>query len=93
MTKTTLTKGEWTEITTAVTSFSFNLINVYPDSIKKCGYRIHWGSVEPAVDTVDYNYYELDTNGCVYAFPVSFSNTVAQNIYVMPIFDDGAVTF
>ena len=93
MTTITCTRGTWVKIADSVTSFSFNLKNSYPDNTQKCGYKIHWGTVEPAVDTQDFNYYELDTNGTVYAFPITFSNTTAQNIYVMSMFDNGAVTY
>jgi len=94
MNKTICQKGTWTLIATNVQSFSFNLTNTYPDKSQKCGYKIHWGLVEPAVDTTLFNYYGLDNNNqIVYAYPIEFSNSVAQNIYVMSVFDDGAVTY
>ena len=95
MTRTTLTKGVWTEVATNVTSFVFNLTNTYPDSVQKSAYKIHWGGSLPAVDTEDFNYYELDgnPNDKIYALPIQFSNSTATNIYVMPVYEDGAITY
>ena len=93
MNKTTCTEGVWTEVATGVTAFAFNLINDYPDTIQKKGYKIHWGASTPAVDTTDFNYYELDTDGAIYAYPIQFTNSTSTNVYVMSVFDDGAITY
>ena len=92
MTKTNLTQGVWTEVFTGVTSAAFNLINSY--SGKMLGYRIHWGTVAPAVDTDVYNLYELeDVDDKVYALPIQFTNSTAANVYIMPIQNNGAITY
>ena len=90
------TKGDWIEVATGVTSFVFNLKNSYPDALQKCGYKITYnatGTGTPEVDTEDCVYYELDTNGKVYAFPIEFNNSTPQDIYVMSMFDDGSITY
>ena len=85
--------GVWTKVFTGVTSAAFNLINSYPDPIQKCGYKITYGSTEPAVDTDVYSYYELDRDATVFAYPIQFTNSTAANVYVMPMFESGAITY
>lgn len=93
MTRTALTQGVWTKVADSVTSFAFNLQNTYPDPTQKCGYKIHWGTEAPATDVAAFNYYELDHGTKVYAYPVQFTNSTAANIYVMPVFGAGAITY
>ena len=85
MTRTNLTKGVWTEIATGVTQLSFSLLN-YPDTSANLTYKIHYGLSSPAVDTDVFipvlPKYNESSN-------IIFNNDIAQNIYIMPINDDG----
>ena len=91
MTRTICPKGVWAQILTGVTDASFNLTNEFPDPTQKSGYRIHEGTSAPAADTDDYIYVELDSNGKFYTKTILVSNTSSTNVYVLSMFDDGAV--
>lgn len=95
MNRVACTKGVWTKVLTNVTSALFSLQN-YPDTSQKSGYKIHWnatGTGAPAIDVEAFNYYELDSKNVVYALPITFSNSAAQDVYIMPVFEDGAITY
>lgn len=89
MTRTNLTRDTWAEVFTGVTEMSFSLVN-YPDTSANLTYKIHYGLSMPADDTDDFmpivpKYDEVRN--------IIFSNTTSQNIYIMPINDNGAVIY
>ena len=88
MTSVTCTKDVWVEIATAVTEFNFNLTN-HPDVANKRAYYVATGSSTPADESTAL-YYEMlkETNK-----PISYNNSVAENIYVKAIYDDGKVIY
>jgi len=89
MQKIDLVQDVWTEVFTNVTSQNFHLIN-YPDKARARGYKIHYGSIMPSDDTDIFIFYSMRAQSEIL---VTLNNTIATNIYIMPIYDDGKIIF
>jgi len=92
MTRVELTKDGWTEVFTGVSEISFNLVN-YTDTVQKAYYKLTYATSTPAVDTNDFIMVPMDKGAVEYARSIIFKNSSAVNIYVMPVYADGALAY
>jgi len=89
MVKVDLTQDVWTEVFTNVKSINFHLIN-YPDKARARAYKIHHGLTMPADDINNFIYYTMKSANETL---VVFNNTTEENIYIMPIYDNGSIIY
>ena len=82
-------KGQWVEIASNITAYSFSLI--CDESLNAISYKIHTGTAVPPIDTdvfisINVSVYNSGTSGQ----SIVFNNSTAQNIYVMSSTADGS---
>jgi len=89
MTRMNLPKDFWIEAFTGVEAQTFYLSN-FPDKAVARAYKIHYGTSMPPDDTDIFVYHNMRSQN---EMLVVVNNLTATNVYIMALYDDGAIIY